>query len=121
MFVADSDNNRIQVFGLDGTFKRKWGVYGTGDGQFDSPTGIDVYNDEVFVVEEENDRIQVFGLDGTFKRKWGSSGTGDGQFGWPEGINVYNSEVFVVDNDNNRIQVFETIIKLSHLTLMGVD
>ena len=45
----------------DGTFKRKWGSSGTGDGEFDSPFGIDIYNDEVYITESGNNRVQVFG------------------------------------------------------------
>ena len=78
-------------------FKRKWGSYGSGDGQLYNPSGIDVYNNEVFVADRNNNRIQVFEIDGTFKRKWGVLGSGDGQFDRPEGIDVYNSEVFVTE------------------------
>ncbi len=88
IFVIDQQNHRIQVFGLDGTFKRKWGSYGTGDGFLNYPQGIFIYADEVFVSDSLNCRVQVFGLDGTFKRIWGSLGTGDGQFKYPVGLDI---------------------------------
>jgi tripartite motif-containing protein 71 len=107
VYVVDASNRRIQVFDLNGNFRRKWGSYGSDDGQFDFPAGIDVYNNEIYVVDTNNYRIQVFDLNGNFKRKWGSYGTGDGQFISPYGIDVYNSEVYVTDAYNNRIQVFD--------------
>ncbi len=88
-------------------FERKWGSYGTDDGQFDEPIGIYVYGSEVYTVEWGNHRVQVFDLDGIFQRKWGSYGTGDGQFDNPRGICILNNEVYVVDTNNNRIQVFD--------------
>ena len=42
MYVADYGNNRIQKFDSNGNFITKWGSKGTGDGQFDYPTGIAV-------------------------------------------------------------------------------
>lgn len=37
IYVADSGNNRIQKFDSNGAFLVKWGSFGTGDGQFDTP------------------------------------------------------------------------------------
>jgi DNA-binding beta-propeller fold protein YncE len=61
VYVADSDNNRIQKFSSDGTFITAWGSEGTGNGQFSSPYGIAIDSaGNVYVSEEGNDRIQVF-------------------------------------------------------------
>ena len=40
VYVADSNNNRIQCFDSNGNFIRKWGKKGTGDGEFNFPTGL---------------------------------------------------------------------------------
>ena len=40
VYVADTANNRIQVFSSNGTFISKWGGYGAGNGTLKSPTGI---------------------------------------------------------------------------------
>ena len=53
MFVIDRENNRVQVFGLDGTYRRQWGQTGEGDGQFKLPIGIAVSGEEVFVYCQE--------------------------------------------------------------------
>jgi hypothetical protein len=39
VYIADTDNHRIQVFDADGTFLGKWGSEGSGDGQFLAPRG----------------------------------------------------------------------------------
>ena len=80
LFVADSDNDRIQVFKIvdvttcpTGTeeivkgvcFEEKFGSSGSANGQFNMPVGIaiDETNDLLFVADSDNDRIQVFDLD----------------------------------------------------------
>src|SRR5262249_44534753 len=42
VFVADTGNNRIEVFSNDGTFLFTFGSLGDGDGQFDMPRGVAV-------------------------------------------------------------------------------
>jgi sugar lactone lactonase YvrE len=113
VYVADTDNYRIQKFSADGTFVTKWGSYGTGDGQF-VPYGIAVDSSGyVYVADMNNNRIQKFsstdGINYTFVTKWGSYGAGDGQFYYPKGIAVDSSGyVYVADTWNHRIQKFSS-------------
>ncbi len=62
VYVADTANNRIQVFSSNGTFITKWGKYGLADGNLVSPTGIAVDSSagKVYVADTANNRIQVF-------------------------------------------------------------
>jgi tripartite motif-containing protein 71 len=76
VYVADTGNNRIQKFLLtpnscpSGTtqitfqvcFVTKWGVEGSGNGQFKQPTGVSVGgpSGHVFVADDSNNRIQEF-------------------------------------------------------------
>ena len=93
--------------GVGALFNRKFGTIGSGNGQFNCPEFVFVFNNEVFVTDSVNHRVQVFDLNGAFLRKWGSYGTGDGQFKNPRGIYIYDGEVFVTETTNNRIQVFD--------------
>ncbi len=62
VYVADTNNNRIQKFDSDGTFITKWGSRGAGDGQFTHPNqaAIDSFGN-VYVADGSNNRIQKFG------------------------------------------------------------
>jgi hypothetical protein len=107
LFVADSENNRIDVFDAAGNFEKAfgWGVLngkselqvcttscreglsGSGAGQFKRPTEIAVDNSpvsssrhDVYIVDSGNSRIERFGPDGAFKLSFGSAGEGEGQF-----------------------------------------
>lgn len=68
IYVADRNNHRIVVLGIDGVERRSWGSNGTGDGQFDTPHGIalDPSRNLVFVGDTMNDRIQVFDTQGNY-------------------------------------------------------
>ncbi len=65
VFVADARNGRIQVFDLDGTFKRQFGQPGDGAGELGRPMNLTVAGGELYVPEYFNDRVQVFAVDGT--------------------------------------------------------
>jgi sugar lactone lactonase YvrE len=108
VYVADRDNNRVQVFSSTGTFVRAWGTAGSGDGQLYTPQGIAVDSiGNVYVADSINNRIQVFSNSGSFLKKWGAPGSDAGQFNYPDGIAVdTSSNVYVADTYNNRVQVF---------------
>ena len=109
VYVTDLGNKRIQKFSSDGTFLKAWGSSGTDSGQFHSPSGIAVYDDEVFVVDTQLNRVQKFDLSGKFISTWGSEGKGQGQFLLPNDIAVgTNGTVYVVDTGNKRIQKFNS-------------
>jgi len=105
VFVSDSRNGRIQVFDLDGNFKRQFAHPGKEPGELGRPMNLTVHDGELYVPEYFNDRIQVFGLDGTPKRIIGSSGSGPGQFSAPGGVAVgKNGELYVADFYGQRVQ-----------------
>ena len=63
VYVADSDNQRIQKFTSEGVFVSKWGTEGRGDGQFYMPRGVAVAADgSVYVADTWNHRIQKFSV-----------------------------------------------------------
>ena len=54
-------------------FLLKWGEYGTGDGQFKTPSGIAVDSSgDVYVADTWNGRIQKFTRDGKFLWRLGT-------------------------------------------------
>ena len=78
IYVSDTGNERIQVFGLDGTFLRAFGGFGTDPGRLIEPVGVAV--DErgtVYVADSGNARISVFGSDGSALTQWPVEGWAD--------------------------------------------
>jgi hypothetical protein len=68
-YVADTGNHRVQHFDAERAFLEAWGDFGTGDGQFASPSVITVAADgSVYVLDDQRGVIQRFGADGTFDR-----------------------------------------------------
>lgn len=86
LFVADGFNDRIQVFGPDGTFLRKWGgpfaanLRGSYHGWFRTPTSVALGPEEqtVFVADQENNRVQKFTRGGEFLTAFGTPHEGHG-------------------------------------------
>ena len=59
--VCDAENDRVQVFKLDGTFVTKFGNFGMEPGEFQHPTSAAVLSDGKIVVADcFNNRIQIF-------------------------------------------------------------
>jgi 4-hydroxy-3-methylbut-2-enyl diphosphate reductase IspH len=107
IYVADTGNSKIKKFTNTGEFLSSWGTYGDKDGEFQSPTGIAIYENNVYVVDEKQSVIQKFDSDGNFILKWGGFGDEDGEFNKPRGITVdSNGIVYVADTKNFRIQIF---------------
>jgi hypothetical protein len=141
LFVTESNNNRVQEFtntsvlGLNVFISNTaWGTLGSGDGQFNLPLGVAVWNGYVFVADGGNNRIDVFTETGTFKAAfgWGVQtgaaafeictsasgclaglpGNGLGQFNGPippSAVAVAvdtGGNIFVVDEFNQRIEEF---------------
>jgi sugar lactone lactonase YvrE len=99
VFVADSENDRIQYFAANGSFLGTWGRFGSRNGQFKTPDDVTLAPDgKVYVADTYNHRVQYFTPTGSFLGKWGTQGSGAGQFKYPEGIAVAsNGNVYVVD------------------------
>lgn len=102
IYVADSDNNRVQKFSLDGTLVRTWGGLGNAVGLMNHPWGIAVAGSRVYVADTNNARIQVFDNTGTVLAVWPTPGSS------PAGIAANDSRVYVSDTLNHRILVYSS-------------
>src|SRR5919108_4316440 len=99
VYVADSKNNRIQQFYLNGTFVREIGKFGDNPGEFNLPTTIEQDSKGNFFVNERgNERIQKFDSNWKPILTWGSKGSSDNQFCHMEHIALdKHDNVFVTD------------------------
>jgi uncharacterized protein YjiK len=108
VYVADSDNNRIQKFDSNGNYLTQWGALGAEDGQFDYPTSVYVdASNTVYIADLANSRVQKFNANGLFLGKWGSNGNDNGQFIGIHGITGDSAgNIYIVDNTADRMQKF---------------
>ena len=109
IYVADSNNQRIQVLNPDLTFSYSFGSKGSAEGQFKYPRFIAIDNQGlVYVSDRYNHRIQVFTSEGKYISQFGTYGSGPGQFQTPTGLVINNNLLYVVERDSHRVSVFTT-------------
>ena len=61
VYIADMNNNRIEVFSKSGSFRSKWGTIGDANGQFTNPRDIAIApNGTIWVADDGNARAQGF-------------------------------------------------------------
>ena len=62
IYISDRMDNRVQFFTKAGSFVRKLGTSGTGNGEFVSPSGLgcSANGGRLYVADVWNDRIQYF-------------------------------------------------------------
>lgn len=71
IYVTDTGNERVQVFGLDGSVRRAWGGTGPAPDQLIEPVGLAISADgRVYVADSGNGRISVFSTDGAPITQW---------------------------------------------------
>jgi len=71
IFVADTDNHRIQKFSSTGEFLQGWGENGSGEGQLQYPLDVAVSTTgSILVTDSGNNRVQKFTTDGVFIQQW---------------------------------------------------
>ncbi|MBF0343616.1 MAG: VCBS repeat-containing protein [Nitrospirae bacterium] len=127
IYVADTDNHRIQKFDSSGNFISYWNNSGVGTSSkalgvlslnalnqandFFSPDGITIDSSGktpfVYVTDLYSNQIIKYDTGGKVVTRWGGSGNEDGMFSQPSSIAVDNQGyVYVTDAQNNTIQKF---------------
>jgi DNA-binding beta-propeller fold protein YncE len=111
VYVADTINNRIQIFDADGKFISMFGKAGDGVGYFARPKGVAVDADgHIWVADAAQNRIQIFDRDGHVLAFFGVPGPNPGQFGLPAGLVIdRNNRAVVTEQLKGRVQVFRYV------------
>ena len=103
VYVANGNNNRVEVLREDGTFVRQIGV-----GQLTCPRNVAIYNQQVHVADSGNHRISIYTKQGQLVRHIGEPGSGPGQFNWPIAVAFSpDGDEYISDNSNQHIQVLD--------------
>ncbi len=107
VWIADAEHNRIEEFSATGGFLAAYGSKGSGEGQFEEPTGLAFSGGNVYVVDEDNHRIEELSTAGKFIRQFGETGTGSGDFMEAADIAVDPAgNLYVIDAVQDRVQEF---------------
>ena len=99
----------VVILNEEGELIKSFGSFGSEDGQFSDPNGVDVDEEgRIIVADSYNHRIQVFDKDGSFLRSFGSKGSSEGQFNNPASLVVDgDGNIVICDCSNHRIQVMD--------------
>ena len=103
-YVTDRFKNVINIYLANGKF-----LYAFGENMgFDQPSGVELYDGELYIADIGNNRIVVTDPRGSkIKRQWGSGGTDDDQFDEPHDVAVGpDGDLYITDTKNARVAVY---------------
>ena len=111
IYVADTLNFRVEVFGPDYKFLEAWGKQGNRLGDFMKPKGIAIDPfQNIYVVDSDFDNFQIFDPQKHLLMSLGSVGSVPGTFWLPAGIHIdRNNYIYVSDQNNRRRKHFVDI------------
>jgi tripartite motif-containing protein 71 len=113
IWVADTENNRIQELSEKGVFIRQFGAIGSGPGQLSAPAGLAFDpTGNLWVADRGNSRIEEFSGTGEYKAQLGSGikGSGEGQFSFSALIGLSfdgKGHIWISDSGNHRMQQWQ--------------
>ena len=115
IYIADTDNYRVQVFSYNGDYLFMFSE------KMDGPMGICVSQNNVFVTQRHDHCINMYELEGKLIRSVGSEGNGEAQFKYIRGLDVSDrtNNIYVCDRDNHRIQILTE--ELKYHSMLGID
>jgi len=102
IYVADTGNDRVQIFKADGTYDNMFGESGSGEGQFRMPSSVAVSSKgNIYVADTKNKKVKAFSADGMFLFAAG-----------PElGSVILASPVAVRCDENKNVYVLDSVLK----------
>ena len=92
---------------LQGHVQRQIGGPGSGPGEFNFPTELVLFGNDLLVVDAMNFRVQILDRQGRFLAQFGARGSGIGSLYRPKGISVDSEgNIYLVDALLETVQVF---------------
>jgi len=112
VYVADSNNDRIQIYDAGGNYLSTLGAWGVGNTQFKHPLGLFSGADgSLYVADRDNQRVQIFNSARQYVATLGvtgAAGADNAHFNQPTDVAVDSrGMIYVADHDNRRVQVFD--------------
>ncbi len=111
LYVADTLNNRIEIFDGDGNFVSTFGKAGDAPGYFARPKGVAIDSDNhIWVIDGMEDRVQVFNQESQLLISFGGHGLLPGMFQAITGITIdKQNRVFTSEIFPGRVQQFRYV------------
>lgn len=111
LYVTDSLNSRVQVFGPDGKYVRKFGERGNSWGMFDKPKGVALDSfGNIYVVDSGWSNVQIFNPKGQVLLFFGGRGPIPGMLQNPTAIAIdKQNRIYVGDYLNHRVEVYRLV------------
>jgi DNA-binding beta-propeller fold protein YncE len=111
LYVADTLNDRIEIFDADGKFISTFGKNGDGPGYFARPKGVAIDSDgHIWVADGMQDRVQVFNQEAQLLIAFGGHGLLPGMFQGLVGITIDKmNRVFTSEIYPGRVQQFRYV------------
>ncbi len=116
VYVADTRNNRVERFSLDGSGAQVIAGAGSAPGEVMRPQGLAVAPAEpggetLYVADNGNDRVQALGADGHFIAQAREFDATPATFQNPYDVAVHGDFVYVVDDNHGRIVRFDRSLR----------
>ena len=110
LYVADTNNHRVQKLTSSGKFLHKFGQQGSGQGQFTFPVGVIIdSNNKLIVSDYNNHRIQIFNENGGWLLTIDGKGSGNHRFYSPSSLALDPlGNIHVASWGSHTIKVFTT-------------
>lgn len=100
VYVADSNNRRIQVLKPNGELSSVIDSSGI-------PRGLAIGSGRLFAVDALAHVVDIYDLKGKLLTQFGSNGFGPGQFSYPADVDLdARGRIYVSDRENNQVQVW---------------
>ena len=109
IFIADTNNNRIQILNKDLTYSHSFGMRGSSPEQFIHPWDVTFDNEGyLYVADYSNHCIKKFTSTGQYISTFSSYGSNPGKISCPTSIIIDNNILYVSEYGNGRISIFDT-------------
>ncbi|HAR36516.1 MAG TPA: hypothetical protein DCR87_06405 [Acidobacteria bacterium] len=118
LLVSESGDHRLRLIGTDGQPKLVIGKHGQGPEEFDSPLGLDIYENKIYLADSYNRQVKIFSLEGKLLSSFRTNI-------YPVHLVVLNPERIVVSNRPAPVKNQESLLycydSRGHLIWQAVD
>jgi len=113
IYASDTEAHDIKVFASNGSLSRTIGVRGTGRGEFNGPTHLQLRGDRLYVTDTFNARVQVLTVDGEQTTEVGERGLYVGNLIRPKGVTTdSDGNVYIIESYYDHLLVFDAAGRL---------